>query len=154
MRAAAMFGGDDDDMQEGLEQGTRVRVKSAVTVYHAPKLGDLNLEGKEGTVQDARAGPPHTPRTLSTARSSEGGVAHTLLPSGAVERRELLPRALGLAPARVGKCRGRPAEPCSPSSPKGAARSLRTARTLAAQHRAALARHPARDRRARACARR
>jgi hypothetical protein len=64
MRAAAMFGGDDDDMQEGLEQGTRVRVKSTVTVYHAPKLGDLNLEGKEGTVQDARAPAHRIPHKL------------------------------------------------------------------------------------------
>ena len=47
---AAMFGGDDDDLQEGLEQGSKVRVKGSVTVYHAPKLGELNLEGKEGTI--------------------------------------------------------------------------------------------------------
>ena len=60
-RVAAMFGGDDEDMQEGLEQGARVRVKSAVTVYHSPKLGDLNLEGKEGIVQEARPRPAAEP---------------------------------------------------------------------------------------------
>lgn len=45
-----MFGGGDADMQEGLEQGSQVRVKKSVTVYHAPKLGELNLQGKEGTI--------------------------------------------------------------------------------------------------------
>ena len=35
----------DEELVEGIEKGTRVRVKSPVTVYHSPKLGDFDLEG-------------------------------------------------------------------------------------------------------------
>ena len=54
LAVAAMFGGDDDDMQEGLEKGSKVRVKESITVYHAPKLGELDLQGKEGTILEVR----------------------------------------------------------------------------------------------------
>jgi len=42
----------DEELVEGIEKGTKVRVKTPVTVYHSPKLGDFNLEGKEGEVMD------------------------------------------------------------------------------------------------------
>ena len=40
----------DEELVEGIEKGTKVRVKAPVTVFHSPKLGDFNLEGKEGEV--------------------------------------------------------------------------------------------------------
>ena len=40
----------DEELVEGIEKGTKVRVKTPVTVFHSPKLGDFNLEGKEGEV--------------------------------------------------------------------------------------------------------
>lgn len=43
----------DEELIEGIEKGTKVRVKTALTVYHSPKLGDFNLEGKEGEVMEA-----------------------------------------------------------------------------------------------------
>ncbi len=43
----------DEELVEGIEKGTKVRVKTPVTVYHSPKLGDFNLEGKEGEVMEA-----------------------------------------------------------------------------------------------------
>ena len=42
----------DEELVEGIEKGTKVRVKTPVTVYHSPKLGDFNLEGKEGEVME------------------------------------------------------------------------------------------------------
>ena len=60
LAVAAMFGGDDDDMQEGLEQGSKVRVKESITVYHAPKLGELDLQGKEGTILEVSRGSAET----------------------------------------------------------------------------------------------
>ena len=44
----------DEELIEGIEKGTRVRVKSPVTVYHSPKLGDFNLEGQEGEVMEVK----------------------------------------------------------------------------------------------------
>ena len=35
---------------QGLEKGSKVKVKGSLTIYHAPKLGDFNLEGQEGTI--------------------------------------------------------------------------------------------------------
>jgi len=53
----AMVG--DEELVEGIEKGTKVKVKTPVTVYHSPKLGDFNLEGKEGEVMEAsHALPP------------------------------------------------------------------------------------------------
>ena len=43
----------DEELVEGIEKGTKVRVKTPVTVFHSPKLGDFNLEGKEGEVLEA-----------------------------------------------------------------------------------------------------
>ena len=43
----------DEELVEGIEKGTKVRVKGPVTVFHSPKLGDFNLEGKEGEVLEA-----------------------------------------------------------------------------------------------------
>lgn len=42
----------DEELVEGIEKGTKVRVKTPVTVYHSPKLGDFDLEGKEGEVME------------------------------------------------------------------------------------------------------
>ena len=43
---------DSDDEDERLPEGTRVRVKQSVMVYHAPKRKEgLDLEGMEGEVQ-------------------------------------------------------------------------------------------------------
>ena len=47
-------------MQEGLEQGSKVRVKESITVYHAPKLGKLDLQGKEGTILEVSRCPAET----------------------------------------------------------------------------------------------
>ena len=44
----------DEELVEGIEKGTRVTVKSPVTVYHSPKLGDFNLEGQEGEVMEVK----------------------------------------------------------------------------------------------------
>ena len=44
----------DEELVEGIEKGTKVRVKTPVTVFHSPKLGDFNLEGKEGEVMEVR----------------------------------------------------------------------------------------------------
>ena len=44
----------DEELVEGIEKGTRIRVKSPVTVYHSPKLGDFNLEGQEGEVMEVK----------------------------------------------------------------------------------------------------
>ena len=43
---------DSDDEAEQLAEGTRVRVKQSIMVYHAPKRKEgLDLEGMEGEVQ-------------------------------------------------------------------------------------------------------
>ncbi|CAL8463611.1 g3145 [Coccomyxa elongata] len=42
-----------EDLAQGIEKGSKIRVKSEVTIYHSPKLGEsFNLEGREGTVLD------------------------------------------------------------------------------------------------------
>ena len=47
-----------EELVKGVEAGSKVRVCKPVTVYHSPKLGDFNLEGKEGTVMDVRYPSP------------------------------------------------------------------------------------------------
>ncbi len=47
-----------EDLAQGIEKGSKIRVKSEVTIYHSPKLGEsFNLEGREGTVLDVRPCP-------------------------------------------------------------------------------------------------
>lgn len=41
-----------EELTQGIEKGTKIRVTKPVTVFHAPKLGNLKLEGHEGTVVD------------------------------------------------------------------------------------------------------
>ena len=45
-----------EELAQGIDKGSRVRVKGELIIYHSPKLGaSFNLEGKEGTVLDVRA---------------------------------------------------------------------------------------------------
>lgn len=47
-----------EDLAQGIEKGSKVRVKEEVTIYHSPKLGEsFNLQGREGTVLDVRSPP-------------------------------------------------------------------------------------------------
>lgn len=50
-RCVAVRADGGNGAQEGLAAGTKVRVKSEVRVYHAPKKADgLDLQGKEGVI--------------------------------------------------------------------------------------------------------
>lgn len=46
-----MFG-EDDELKEGIEKGTRIKVIKSVKVFHAPKIPELDLEGWEGEIQE------------------------------------------------------------------------------------------------------
>lgn len=44
-----------EELAQGIEKGSKIRVKGELTIYHSPKLGaSFNLEGQEGTVIDVR----------------------------------------------------------------------------------------------------
>lgn len=47
----AMFG---EDLKDGIETGTRIKVIESVTVFHTPRWNQepLDLQGREGTVLD------------------------------------------------------------------------------------------------------